>query len=626
MENYKKTAMLRHFIFAAILISATAAVYSSTLHSPFVFDDYANIVNNGFIRAETFSKEDMLRVWNAPHPNRNRALVHLSFALNYLWGEYDPAGYHLVNIGIHICCGLLAALLFFLILQTGWLKDFYKEKASWIAWTAALIWVLHPIQINSVTYIVQRMNSMAMLFFLLAFNAWMGVRHYWKQRRLLFSLLFLVLTAVAWTAGLLCKEHVIILPFLILVCEMFLFRKGEWKARWFIAIIPFAAGVLLFFPETVKLSSVLSGYRHRDFTLAERLMTESGVLWHYVSLFYFPVAGRYGLFYDYPISRGLFSPPSTIISILAWGAVTVFALYRRKRWPVFSWMIAWFIVSHLIESTIIPLEIIFEHRMYLPSAGLALGSVLLCYALYSKYDKKSAVFFAVPVTVLLILGFSAYTRNLDFKDAETLYRSELQRFPNSYRIRMNLAVELNKKGEYEEGGRLLHELAQDFPEDIAVQQNLFYFLASVAEDAAGAEKVYQNIRRQIREGRCNVHRDSAALKNLASYFQNREQYEKAIEIYELLLTQFPGYDSLWYQKGLCHAGLQDWVSAEKSFGQALKLNPHDPPILYWYGKTLIRSGKKQEGCGMVLQAVSNPFDTHTSQIGRTLLDEECGKE
>jgi len=620
--------MIRHLLFAVILISAAAAVYSNTLHSPFVFDDYANIVNNGFIRAEKFSKEDLLRVWNAPHPNRNRALVHLSFALNYLRGEYDPAGYHLVNIGIHIGCGLRAALLFFLILQTGWLKKVYGEKSLWLAWTAALIWVLHPIQINSVTYIVQRMNSMAMLFFLLAFSTWMGVRHYWKERRLIFSLLFLFLTIASWAAGLLCKEHVIILPFLILVCEMFLFRKGEWNARWFIALIPFAAGVLLFFPETVNLGNVLSGYSHRDFTLTERLMTESRVLWHYVSLFYFPVADRYGLFYDYPLSRGLFSPPTTMISILAWGTLIALALHRRKHYPVFSWMMAWFFVAHLTESTIIPLEIIFEHRMYLPTAGLALGSVLLCYDLYSKYEKKSALFFAVPVIILAILGFSAYTRNMDFKDAETLYRSELKRFPDSYRIRMNLAVELNKKGEYEEGGRLLHELAQDFPADIAVLQNLFYFLASVAEDAPGAEKVYQNIRQQIRDGHghSNLHRDSAALKNLASYFQNRQQYEKAIEIYDILLMQFQTYDSLWYQKGLCHAGLQDWVSAEKSFEQAWKLNPDDPPILYWYGKTLIQSGKKEQGCGLAEQAASNLFDSNAAELGRTLLWEECAKE
>jgi len=412
---------IRHILLSFLLIVAVFAVYSCTWQTPFFFDDDGNIVHNDYIRIEKISYDTLSYVWNAPHLNKNRKIAYLSFALNYLWGGYDVFSYHLVNIIIHSFCGLLTALFFFQTLNTGWLKEHYGASAFGLSWGAALIWAIHPIQITAITYIVQRMTSLAVLFSLLTMTAWMSGRKCWYDDGSRYqAALYWILGIIAWIAGLLSKENIVIVPLLILAHEFFLLRRGEFfKLKWqWIAMFGIVVISLIFlYMGAAPCKGILAGYARRDFTLSERLLTQMRVLWHYISLFYIPIADRFSILYEYPVSRGLFSPISTAISLIAWIGVVIVSWLYRKRLPIFAWMSAWFLIAHIVESSVIPLEIIFEHRMYLPSIGLALGSVLLISEV--SYIRQPAFQGMLLFSVLIISGAATYTRNMDFKDEVT---------------------------------------------------------------------------------------------------------------------------------------------------------------------------------------------------------------
>ncbi len=617
----------RHVLVFIVLVATLLTVYSHTLQSPFIFDDFGNILENGFIRIQNLSWDEIAYVWQASHPCANRKVANLTFALNYLWGGYDPRGYHLVNIIIHIGCGLLAALFFSQTLKTGWLAERYGPVRPWLAWGAAFLWALHPIQVNAVTYIVQRMTSLAVFFALLSMIAWLAGRRCWGQNHRARAIVYWSSGLVAWVIGLHCKEHVAIVPGLILVHEFFLFRRGHFQLnrRWVLIGSAAAAGIVLFYLGTEPWTSIARGYEHRDFNLIERLMTESRVLWHYLSLFYVPVADRFTLLYDYQISRGLFSPVTTILGILSWAGLLAAAWICRTRWPVFTWMSAWFLISLLIESTVIPLEIIFEHRMYLPSLCLALGTVFLSFDFLSQRVNRVKLQVAILVIVLLILGGGTYTRNLDFKDAVTLYRAELARHPNSKRIRLNLALSLNISGNFLEGGKLLENMAREYPDDILIQTNWHSFLVNVRKDSLAGESTYQHILQLLNKGYYEPNTDSPSLWKSARFFNSIGNHKRALFLIDYLLIDFD-YNCLWFLKGRCYAELDDWNSAVQAFHQAWGKDPKDPPTLYWYGKSLLKTGEYDKGCQILIQAAQNPINEEAAILSRELLQNQCVKD
>ncbi|NJL59302.1 MAG: hypothetical protein HC887_06310 [Desulfobacteraceae bacterium] len=451
-----------HIFFPFLIILTVVTVYRNTLQSPFVFDDYGNIVYNEYIRIEKISGESLSGVWNAPHLSQNRKISNLSFALNYVYGEYNVIGYHLVNIAIHICCGLLAAVFFSQTIRYSWLKTRYSSLSAWMA---ALIWAIHPIQINAVTYLVQRMTSLAAMFALLSMIAWMCGRQRWLDKSYGHAAGWWIFSIAAWILGLLSKEHVVVVPLLIAAHEILLLRQEpvRLKRTWIIIGGIVIAGTVVFCSESALWKEIAAGYERREFTMTERLMTQSRVLWHYVSLFYLPIAERFGILCEYPISRGLFTPISTIISIASWLTVLLSAWIFRGRYALPMWMVAWFFISHLIESTIIPLENIFEHRMYLPSLGLSFASVLMAEDIFSEYFQKPLLQQMLCVGILIVIGFATYTRNADFRDEVSLYRAELRKCPDSDRIRLNLSLALNRAGHFSEGSAMLEQMVREYP-------------------------------------------------------------------------------------------------------------------------------------------------------------------
>ena len=619
------TSSFRFFLFGMLAVLAILTVYGHTLQSPFLFDDESNIVQNGFLKIDTLDRDSIAYVLEAPHPSARRKLANLTFALNYVWCGLEPYCYHLVNIGIHAASAVLAFSFFYQLLGVGWLGRRYGPRRFGIAWAAAMLWALHPIQLNAVTYIVQRMTGMAGMFGLMALNCWLLARKAGRKgppvsRVFLWSggaLLF-------WFLGIMSKENLILLPLMILGTEAFLFRRGEFRVPWRFILVFVVLGIAwLAYFDLLRFWKLLGGYARRDFTLTERLLTQGRVLWHYISLFVYPVADRFSLLYDFPVSRGWLRPPTTLPAVLGWFLVPAFAWISRKKYPVFLWVVAWFLCGHLLESTILPLEIIYEHRNYLPSLSLSLGMVLGGVFLADRFSLGVWPRVAVLCTFLLIVGGATYIRNLDFKDARTFYLNELEKFPESRRLRLNLAVTFNRMGDYSNGLALLQDLARRHPRDITIQQNLFTFWSEVAGDEPRAMDTLSRIMTLMEDGHYDAREDSPALRRLARHLRQRGEYQKAIVLIEKLLEDYSHFDSLWVMKGKCHGDLGDWRAARDAFRRALSLRPEDSAILFWYGKSLLEIGKKKAGCETLRRASRDRVRQNAAEMSQKLYEEKC---
>ena len=382
MKKRSPPLILFHFSVFLIFFLVLCLLYANTLQSPFAFDDNPNIVLNPFIKIQEISWLSLQQAATDAPSSKYRWLPNISFALNYYFDGLNVFGFHLFNIIIHILTAFSFYLLARTTLELPAIGPRFKRTGE-IALAAALLWAVHPLQTNTVTYIVQRMTSMATLFCLLSMLCYVKARLQPRTRVILFaaSLLFAIM-------ALLSKENSGMLPVMIAGYEIFFLQQAGSKAgdnkkmllRISMALVIFVL-VCLFFLGTDPLARILNGYSIRDFTLGQRLLTETRIVFHYLGLLILPLPSRLNLAYDYPLSTGLLTPPLTLLAMIGIFLLVflVFFLYRRDRLTGFA--LFWFLVNLVIESSVIPLELVFEHRMYMPSLFLVLAAVAWCYRL-----------------------------------------------------------------------------------------------------------------------------------------------------------------------------------------------------------------------------------------------------
>lgn len=430
------------------IIAATAAFYLPGLTGHFIFDDGANIRLNPYLQ---MSSLDFSTLWQAASTGGSNALSRpismVSFAVNYYFFGMDPYYFKAVNLSIHLINGILvfflARLLIMLHLRIRGEMD--DQTASWIGIAVAAIWLLHPFNLTGVLYVVQRMTSLAALFTLAGLALYMyGRKKLLDGNKSGFFAMGAALFVFTPLAAL-CKESGLLLPALILVCEATLLR---WSApdrssrRILAAFLGLSVAVPLLFGSYFLSRNpdlILDGYAWRDFSLGERLLTETRVLWFYLHMIVLPNLGEMGLHHDdFLISRGPLSPWTTLpalagLLLLAGGA---FAL--RNKQPIITFGIAFFFVGHAMESTIIPLELVFEHRNYLPMLGILIP--LACYALNPKLHLPSASLRRAAFFLLAILcaGLTA-ARAQQWGDTLLMRSLEVERHPHSVRAHTDLA-------------------------------------------------------------------------------------------------------------------------------------------------------------------------------------------
>ncbi len=413
-------------------------LYSPSLNGDFVFDDWLNISYPEGMHLKELSLAGLRDVFTQSRlPARGGA--NLTFALNYYFHGLEPLGYHLVNVFIHC---LTAFLLFILVRRTLVLSGYpgSARRIFRLSFITAVIWAVHPLQTQSVSYIVQRMNSLAAMFYLIAIITYLKGRS--DSRRKYF---YFIISALSFICAVLSKENAATLPLIILLYEWF-FLQGlsrrflKSKAVAWSAAAALMVSLLIVFESSI-IDGIVSGYRLRPFTMGQRILTEFNVIFFYLGQFILPHPSRLSLEHSFPLSYSLFKPLTTLFSALGLAGIFALVVYRARPERVLSFCGLWFLINMVIESSFIGLILVFEHRMYLPSMFLVLLVVLLADRLITK---KLPMAIAASV-IVAVLSFWTYQRNMVWGDSLLVYRDTVQKAPDTYLARYHLAKTLQDR-------------------------------------------------------------------------------------------------------------------------------------------------------------------------------------
>ncbi|MDZ7832231.1 MAG: tetratricopeptide repeat protein [Desulfobacterales bacterium] len=606
---------------ALALLAAAVLIYANTLNAPFVYDDDGYIVEDSAMYMVDFDLESIKKAAFEGRP-KNRPLPNISFALNFYFGRLSPVGYHWVNIGIHI---LTAVFLFFfcrdtLALYAGFRKsepdgpgvNFNKHTtpAALIAFLAALIWLAHPVNSSAVTYIVQRMTSLAVMFYILSLMLYIKGR---KSQRAAGAFtgrtaaLFLG-AALAGICALFSKQNTATLPIFILLYEWVFFQQlkpfnlKQLRVLGILAVIIFAAAGLYYLGGD-PVERILSGYGRRDFTPGQRVLTEFRVVIYYIGLFFYPNADRLILDHDYPLSQSLAGPATTIFALAAILACIALAVYRPKRHILLSFAIIWFFGHLVIESTLIPIEIIYEHRNYLP---YMMPCLLAAVYLSRLLKKRQWLYIGGMALIILLLGLETHQRNMDWKNLVTFWEDGAVKAPHKFRPHANLGSALLKQGKAQEAAVQLEtatRLQPEKPQAVGKKAKTYTTLADALLRQNDPEEAIANYKKALK---ISPGFEDAVL-NIARALIKQDRAEAALDHLKGYLKKHPDKAKLHMTLGDTYIELNNLKKAGMHFKKVLELEPYHTKAYNSLGNILAQQGKRDAAINNFQKAIKyNP--------------------
>ena len=601
----------RPLVHGALIIILCLAAYSNTFHVPFQFDDPRSISEVPFVRD----------IHQFPNPiTQQRAVGFLTFALDYWFHGTDVVGYHVVNLVIHIINAFLVYAFIVLSFRTPVLeRSALKKHAKLIAFFSALLFAGHPIQTQAVTYIAQRFASLATLFFLLSLVAYIRSRipavANPSNRRFLIWYGVSLLSAVF---AMKTKETAFTLPVVIALYE-FLFLEGAIRKRILLllpllltmTIIPLSllgttkplGDMLGDIGEVTKLQTTVSR--------GEYLITEFTVIATYLRLLFFPV--HQNLDYDYPIFESFFTPEvvfSFLLLALILGA-GVSLLYRDRRSPgagkLAAFGIFWFFITLAVESSFLPIkDIIFEHRVYLPSVGFILAGAVLITQISGRLFSTGGRLLAVGVPIVLValpLSVGTLVRNGVWADEVKLWDDVVQKSPGKAIGYNNRGMAYAKRGDFELALNDLDRAIDFFPKnraEMAKWENADMAPSNMAKTYLGRGDVLialgrtEMAREDYRMGRkmasMPVNVDDRLV--LADRYAKRGAYKHALEEYNKILEWEPEHIEALNDRANAYSYLGRYQEAIRDLTRIIALDPdfvlayHNRGIaLAWIGRT-----------------------------------------
>lgn len=405
--------MLSHrgFLLCTLACAALAGlVFLPGLPGDFVFDDHINIVGNSGIELHSLTPTAILdTISSAQYGGITRILPTLTFAFDYYrGGGLDPATFKITSIAIHaLTAAVLAWFLRSLLLATGT----SQSRAQRTALAMALAWAVHPLQVSSVLYVVQRMQTLATMFVVLALWSYLKARQAQIEGRS--GRTGWMLTGLLWAIALGCKEDAILLPGYLLAMELTVLRfrasdpalaRRLQRGYLYAAALGATAFLLLIVPHYWSWDA----HHNRNFSSYERLLTQGRVLCIYLWEILLPLPSHMPFYYDWlRPSRSLLQPWTTVPALLLLFALLAFAWKLRTRRPLFALGVFLFFIGHAITSNVVPLELAFEHRNHFPLIGVVLATGDLAALLASRFHFRPAPLAAA--CVLLLGGLSSAT-------------------------------------------------------------------------------------------------------------------------------------------------------------------------------------------------------------------------
>jgi tetratricopeptide (TPR) repeat protein len=614
------------YIFAiAALLVALLVIYWPSFKGDWYLDDFGNIHDNPNIHLKTLSVDEITKTFygmDKGHSRFNRPLSYLSLALNYYVGGTDPFGYHIVNFSIHYCTSVFLFLLILNILELPGSDRRYENKAYSIALLATFLWATHPIQVNAVTYIVQRMAALAGLFTVISLYCYLKARtdnH--SQGKSRFSRYGLYAACViAGICALASKQNAAMLPISLLLFEILLIQKAashnKPAAKNPTVVIPEKAGtrvvsgcrtkpvldrdpgsgttkfnlfsrrvdnntvlflkilippVLIFLLLSLYmggLSSFQAGYTSRPFSMTERLLTEPRVIFFYMGQLLYPSGSTFALLHDIRISTSLFSPWTTLPAILLLALSVGGCLLGGLKWPLFSFSYLFFFINHAIEGSIVPLELLFEHRNYLPSLFFFILPAIafikvVDYFSYSPLIKKLSV--TMAIVLLMAQAHTTYQQNALFSHPIIFWKANVKAYPNLHRPRHNLAKAL-----------LIYGLADE-------AENQMY----LSLDGKSSARVYQKYITHY---------------NLGVYRFYKMEYQQALKQFSIILKSYPNHIKTLQKTAELYLETGNSRKALHFIEKALTQAPESSSLHIIKGFILLSLGKVEEAFSEAVRA------------------------
>lgn len=586
------------FIFFLSVVVVVVACYWPGLYGGFIFDDFPNLsdlgAQGGVVDWATF-KFFILSGWSGP---TGRPLSLLSFLLDDNTWPSVAFGFKVTNLKLHLLCGLLLCWTCLLLLRA---RGFSEHKAIWGALICSALWLLHPYMLSTVLYVVQRMAILSTLFVLAGTVGYLQGRKFLevpqKQR---FAYLVMSASLVLGTVlALLCKENGALLPLLVLVVELVALRNVGVKPgrKWtFCFLVLPAIMVVGYLASYINLSP--SPWPNRNFNQFERLLTESRILWEYLYHLYVPRIEGDGLFQDgFDVSRGLLSPWTTLPAVVGIVALIIFGWLVRHHWPLLALAILYFFAAHLIESTLLGLELYFEHRNYLASIFLFLPLALGLVRLFETGRKLLAVS-AGGFAILLLSGFTWQRAEL-WSDSERLELYWAVGSLSSARAQTVIADRMLSTGQSEDAIRFLESAAERLPNSSLLAMRVL--LLKVQEGSATEDDFSQA--ESILAGQPF---DAQAITGLRALSESTIVHPPAAKYAGRVLTliqslevnspfaRYPAFRRLaFYLKGQLYAELGEFEQGYANYIKAMVLYENPDSALAMVGEMASRGGDAQ---------------------------------
>jgi tetratricopeptide (TPR) repeat protein len=471
-----QSAAYRAFATVGLFLGIALIVYCQSFQGQFQFDDRNAIQENRSIRALW----PLQRVLSPPRDTTvaGRPVLNLSLALSYQLSGLHVWGYHACNLAIHLLASLLLLGVVRRTLLTKGMPPMLGDRSYGIALTTSLLWMIHPIQTSSVTYIVQRAESLMGLFYLL--TLYCAIRSFSSTKSAAWQTAAIATCAL----GMGTKEVMATAPLLVLAYD-WVYCSGSLKEalRKSPMLYVGLAGTWLILAGLVATNprGNAAGLRFADLTPVEYLLTQSEVILHYLRLSL--PAAPLCFYYDWPVAKSLTAVAPSVVIVLGLLCASVYALWRL---PSIGFIGLWFFLILAPSSSLLPIvtEIAAEHRMYLSLAAVVVlcvlaGNRLIRYALDRWYapseaPKSGLTRLAAVVVVLAgaLLGYETFQRNLVYRDATTLWEDTVHKQPNNPYAHNNLGFSLSEIGRQDEAIARFAEALRIKPDYADAKYNL----------------------------------------------------------------------------------------------------------------------------------------------------------
>lgn len=563
----------RKYLFVILsLLIFLLIIYWYSFQGTWILDDMPNIVENPHVQIKTLDWDSIQGTFRGiDGRNINRPFAYLTFALNHLFHRLDVFGYHIVNFFIHFATSFFLFCFIYRMLRLPLLEQHFDEgKAYAVALLSMFFWAVNPMQVTAVTYIVQRMSSMAGLFYILSMYFYLRGRTSSELRNKVALFVLCVLSGILALAS---KENAVLIPFSILLFDLLLIQGVTREsitrtAKWLvIPVVLFICTILLF---AIDLSSLLKGFEGRPFTLTERLMTEPRVILFYITLLLYPLSSRLMLLHDVELSTSLLAPWTTIPSILIIAGVIFYAIYIARKNPLISFCILFFFLNHAVEGSFLPLELVFEHRNYIPSFFFFIPIALLYFACLNLFKAHKRMYLLIFITFTFIVAAIAHTtyiRNEIFMSPVTFWEDNVRKTPKLARALTHLGKS--------------------------------YAMAGLSDKAEAAfMEAYS------REGHLNFFNHFDTRHNLAVLnLYRHKNYTKAAELYRKALAIYDSHPPAWKGLALALLGMGSLKESEDVLRSALERWPQNAELHSTLGLVFLKTGKYENAIAESLEAL-----------------------